>query len=78
MSDSFSTKFNENNPWGKSGLGSKVVSIEGKTIADGLELYRATQAVINNTATPEQAAIVQGTDALIQHVAASRPKEEIE
>ena len=67
MSEVFSTKFNENNPWGRDGI-----AIEGKTIADGRELYLAVQAVKNHTATPEQQAIVQGTDTMIQQIAATR------
>ncbi len=64
------TAYNEKDPWGRDGI-----AIEGKTIADGRELYLATQAVKNHTATPEQYAIVQGTDNLMQAMAESRRRD---
>ncbi len=63
-------KFSEENPWGRDGI-----AITGKTIADGAELHAAVKAVRNHVATPEQQAIVQGTDTMIQQIASTRRRD---
>ena len=62
-------KFNEKHPWGRDG-----VAITGKTITDGAELRDAVRAKQNGVATPEQEAIVMGTDLLVQQLLDELPR----